>query len=677
MTLKKKLPIIISLIIFLSLSLTGTINYIQSSKAMIDSTKNSMISINERVVSTMNTIINREQTLVTILSNRSNIIALMKAHNSSKLDDNYKKLIQSNNEWLKGYVKEVGNIEHAFIVDSKGLIISDSEASTIGKNVLDRDYHKTTMNGSKSIGSLVVSKSTGKQIIVFTSPIKVNNEILGYVGTAVLAESFSEHLSNININNTKGSYGYLLDSKGIMIYHKDLSKIGKPVENESIKKVVSDISSGKTLKPASVEYTYNNAKKVAAYNFVDKTNWILVITSDYNEIISPITKLTRIIIIVSFLAIIISILIATFISNKITTPIIKISRLVDKTSNLDLEHDNSYDEYSKYNDEIGIIFKSTTAMRENLREMINQLSSISNSINNNANMVEKLTAELKLSSTETNTAIEGLTAAMEESAATIEEVSASSTEIENAVNLMAHKATEGSINANEISDKADNMQVSSKKAKENSITVYYTVKDELSKAIDGARSVSKVNELAESILNITGQTNLLALNAAIEAARAGEAGKGFAVVAEEVRKLAEESSKTASNIQTIIKQVNSSVLALIESSNKILEFIDKEVTKDYDILIQTAEEYKKDANNYNEVMTEFSATSEELTASITGIAKAIGEMSLTINSSTDEITSISDKSSSLNEKVLVIENTSIENKNSVTVLQSIIDKFKI
>lgn len=61
----------------------------------------------------------------------------------------------------------------------------------------------------------------------------------------------------------------------------------------------------------------------------------------------------------------------------------------------------------------------------------------------------------------------------------------------------------------------------------------------------------------QTISTITEQTNLLALNAAIEAARAGEAGKGFAVVADEIRKLAEETSVAAKNIDKIIKEIKS------------------------------------------------------------------------------------------------------------------------
>ena len=74
--------------------------------------------------------------------------------------------------------------------------------------------------------------------------------------------------------------------------------------------------------------------------------------------------------------------------------------------------------------------------------------------------------------------------------------------------------------------------------------------------------VEKVKELSETLTRIAKQTNLLALNAVIEAARVGEMGKGFSVVAAEFRKLAETSNKIASEMRSVIKEIESKALEL-------------------------------------------------------------------------------------------------------------------
>ena len=103
--------------------------------------------------------------------------------------------------------------------------------------------------------------------------------------------------------------------------------------------------------------------------------------------------------------------------------------------------------------------------------------------------------------------------------------------------------------------------------------IYISKRENIIKAIEEGKIVKEIKVMADGIASIAEQTNLLALNAAIEAARAGEQGRGFAVVAEEVRKFAEQSSGTVTQIQDMVIQVQFAFNNLSNSGQDVLNFI--------------------------------------------------------------------------------------------------------
>ncbi|WP_339062899.1 methyl-accepting chemotaxis protein [Tepidibacillus marianensis] len=84
------------------------------------------------------------------------------------------------------------------------------------------------------------------------------------------------------------------------------------------------------------------------------------------------------------------------------------------------------------------------------------------------------------------------------------------------------------------------------------------------------------------ITNILAETNLLALNASFEAARAGEFGRGFAVVASEVRKLAEESKKSANQVAELIQEIQRDTYRSVESMNQVTQEVKERMSIIYD-----------------------------------------------------------------------------------------------
>jgi methyl-accepting chemotaxis protein len=290
-------------------------------------------------------------------------------------------------------------------------------------------------------------------------------------------------------------------------------------------------------------------------------------------------------------------------------------------------------------------------------------------VNNLANSLEDVIGEVNESIATTASSANEISSSTEEMAAGAEEQSQQATEVAGAVEQMTKtiiETTKNSGAAAEASKKYGEI------AKEGGNVVNETIKgmNRISEVVQNSaetvqqlgKSSEHIGEIVQVIDDIADQTNLLALNAAIEAARAGEQGRGFAVVADEVRKLAERTTKATKEIASMIKQIQKDTKGAVASMEKG----SKEVENGREL-----------ANKAGESLKEIIAGAEDVVDIISQVAAASEEQSTTSEQISRSIESISSVTQQSAAGVQQVAKATEDLSRLTDNLQNLVNKFKI
>lgn len=250
-----------------------------------------------------------------------------------------------------------------------------------------------------------------------------------------------------------------------------------------------------------------------------------------------------------------------FLQRMVTVPLRQLSNEVGIVADGDLTR---ADLQALTRDEIGELMIGFNQMKGNLRELIDEVS-------RNAQEITAQSEELYASTEEMSSQTEETTRMIEQVVGETINQAAAASKSGQAV-AAADEGVERI--ATSIGTISQDVQTSLKLAERGEQTIQQAKQEVLaleSETVTTGQSITALKQqsdeialITEVIQSITDQTNLLALNAAIEAARAGEQGKGFAVVAEEVRKLAEQSKQSASQIAGLIESIQAQSTAVLE-----------------------------------------------------------------------------------------------------------------
>ena len=329
----------------------------------------------------------------------------------------------------------------------------------------------------------------------------------------------------------------------------------------------------------------------------------------------------------------------------------------------------------KRKDDFGQLADSLEKMRAEMNELIGEVKSEALEI---TGMVQEIDTSLQALDDQienVSATTEELAAGMEETAASSEEMNAMSHEIESAAKSIAERSQDGATEADSIRDRAVKIKKDTDANDRRTRSIHEEINVSLTKALDDIKVVDQINVLAKSIMDITGQTNLLALNASIEAARAGEAGKGFAVVADNIRVLAEQSKDAVSHIQEVTENVTAAVDNLAKDAERLLEFVGNDVVESLGGFAEMANSYNSDAANVDSLVTDFSASSEQLLASINGVMDAISDVSKTATEGATGTTDIAEKVGNVVQEAEAIKQKAETTYRSAEKLQKNVERF--
>jgi methyl-accepting chemotaxis protein len=411
------------------------------------------------------------------------------------------------------------------------------------------------------------------------APYIKDGKFLGEVGMDFSVDYMQNEAENLQQKLYDGNCSVtFISAEGICAASTDtVSNIGKNITDFFSEEKANSILSNSEEK---MYYEEDSLKIEYPIEFGNTgTPWHIYIAIPESAILKTTRQDMFTLIFAGAVILIISIIIMYFFINRLSKPILLTAQKAQIISGGNINVSIPIER----NDEIGVLADSFNTMTKKLRIIIGSIKENIGNVNAGSNQISNSAQSIAQGANEQAASIEEISTAIEEMTATI------------------NQNTDNAQKTKDIAIRAEKGMNQGLKSAEITLQTMYDI----------AEKIQIINKIAE-------KTDLLAINAAMEAARAGESGKGFAVVASEVRRLAENTQRSANEIVTMVESgVESAekfgdVLKIIVPDVRNTAKLVQEIATASNEQSQNALQINKTMQEYNTVVQQNSSTAEEL-----------------------------------------------------------------
>lgn len=594
-------------------------------------------------------------------------IAQLDTITSMDWEKQYPELLNQAKQW---------DFEHLFIMNNEGISYY-AEDNTIRDQSKEEFYQDVT--GDKTyITEPYVDIEREFSIVTLSLPIKKNGKVMGNLCGVVNLNNINEIIQNITVGQT--GYAFLLNKNGNFVAHKNMDYVYQQVnlleldesnkELVNMKSLIEDVINQKTdIKSINI----GNQTYMIVGSPVEGTNWNLFLTISEKEFLSGVNGLTMTQIITMIVAIISGFILSVIIKRWISGEMRKINNFSHELADCNL----SIEEESKGNDEFSEVIQSLNSSVTSLNGVMQEVEKSSTSLFDKNTTVDQMLGDMAEVLNNSTQEVESISASMEETSAALVELSSKSGWLKNNTKQYVSTANDGLELSKNMEKEASSLHRDTLESKEKIEQVYRQCSDKLKEALERVKVIENIAGMSTLILDVAEQTDLLALNAAIEAARAGEHGKGFAVVAEQIRQLAEQSSRTVNGIQDSLKEVSDAVSQLYGSSTELIHIFETDIMTNYNNLINVTTEYKHAGDSVKKMASDFNQISNTTADAIEEMNETISTLSKVISEVAESSYEIAESMSTINKQSEEVGKMSSESKEVANTLSGIVSKFTL